>query len=259
MYNAENTINRCIDSVLNQTYNGKIEVIVINDGSTDNSKILVEEIIKNNFSDISILLINKENSGVSKARNIGLKLSKNDLIAFLDSDDAWYSDKLFKQINIIKENSNVDFLGSILSYKPWRRYLFRKIGYLTRIELTDLMFKFCFQPSTVIFKKRIIDVVGYFDDNQKYAEEGNFFMRIIYHGFGCYLINEKLTFFGLNDKIGFGDGGLSGNLKEMQRGESLNHKYALNRLNVNKYIFYFAQFFSIIKYIRRIILVNLRK
>jgi hypothetical protein len=176
----------------------------------------------------------------------------------LDSDDAWYPNKLSTQINIMNENINVDFLGSILSYKPWKSYLFRKVGYLTKIELNDLMFKFCFQPSTVIFKKKILDTVGYFDDNQKYAEEGNFFMRIVYHGFGCFLINEKLSFFGLNDKAGFGDGGLSGNLKEMQRGEVMNHDYALKHLKVSKKIYYLARLFSIIKYTRRLIIVKLR-
>jgi hypothetical protein len=187
-----------------------------------------------------------------------MKICKNDLIAFLDSDDSWYSNKLSTQINIINENRNVDFLGSILSYDPWKWYLFRKVDYLIKIELKDLMFKFCFQPSTVIFKRKIIDKVGYFDDNQKYAEEGNFFMRIVHHGFGCFLINEKLSYFGVNDKAGFGDGGLSGNLKEMQKGEVKNHRYALKNLKISKATYYFARFFSVIKYLRRLIIVKLR-
>lgn len=258
MYNAEKTITRSIESVLHQTYVGEKELIIINDGSTDTSKEIVENIIKKNTSDVSIILINKENGGVSTARNAGLEICKNDLIAFLDSDDAWYSNKLSVQINIMKENINVDFVGSILSYKPWKRYLFRKVGYLTKIELEDLMFKFCFQPSTVIFKRKIIDTVGYFDHKQKYAEEGNFFMRITYNGFGCFLINEKLSHFGVNDKAGFGDGGLSGNLKEMQRGEVMNHKYALKSLGISKKTYYLARIFSVIKYVRRLIIVKLR-
>jgi glycosyltransferase involved in cell wall biosynthesis len=258
MYNAENTITSCIDSVLNQTYKGKMEVIIVNDGSKDNSQAIVEDIIKENSSNIVVQLINKENGGVSSARNKGLALAKGEYIALLDSDDSWYKDKLEKQYNIICDNLEVDFLGSILSYRPWKRYLFRKVGYLTRIELNDLMFKFCFQPSTVIFRKEIIDNVGFFDENQKYAEEGNFFMRIVYAKYGCFLINEKLTYFGINDKRGFGDGGLSGNLKEMQKGEIMNHKYALNNLGVNKHLYYSARSFSFIKYIRRIIIVKLR-
>ncbi len=257
MYNAEATINRCLASVINQTYKGEIEIIVINDGSKDLSKLEVERFI-DEHQDYKIILVNKINGGVSTARNAGIKLAKGNWIALLDSDDAWYPDKISKQINIMGNDNNIDFLGSILSYKPWKRYILKRIGYLERIELNDLMFKFCFQPSTVIFKRKIIDVVGYFDDKQKYAEEGNFFMRIVYHGFGCFLINEKLSHFGVNDKFGFGDGGLSGNLKEMQRGEIMNHKYALKALGVSYPIYYSARLFSFVKYIRRIILVKAR-
>ena len=71
MYNAESTIETCIDSVLKQTYKGKVEIIVVNDGSTDNSQVIVEELIRKNNSNINIQLINKENGGVSKARNTG--------------------------------------------------------------------------------------------------------------------------------------------------------------------------------------------
>lgn len=258
MYNAEASINRCLDSVVNQTYKGRIEIIVINDGSKDSSKAIVEEIIKNNNSSIDIILVNKENGGVSSARNTGLKLANGCYISFLDSDDAWYSNKLFKQISIIEKELDIDFLGSILTYKPWERYLFKKVGYLTKISLNNLMFRFCFQPSTVLFKREIIDTVGLFDESQKYAEEGNYFMRIVYNGFGCYLINEKLTYFGLNDKLGFGDGGLSGNLKEMQKGETKNHKYAFKNLDLSIVVYYTARVFSFIKYIRRVILVKLR-
>ena len=64
MYNAESTIRTCIDSVLKQTYKGKMEIIVVNDGSMDNSGVIVEGIIKSNNSEIEIQLINKENGGV---------------------------------------------------------------------------------------------------------------------------------------------------------------------------------------------------
>lgn len=258
MYNSENTIAKSVQSVLKQTYEGKVEIIIVNDGSKDRSQEIVEGIINSNISVIDIKLINKDNGGVSSARNIGLSLAKGYYIAFLDSDDAWYDDKLTKQVDIMTQNINIDFVGSIISYKKWNRYILKKIGYLTKVEINDLMFKFCFQPSTVIFKRDILDIVGYFDEKQKYAEEGNYFMRIIYNNFGCFLINEKLSYFGATDKLGFGDGGLSGNLKEMQLGEIKNHKYALEKLGISKKVYYAARFFSFLKYIRRIVLVKLR-
>ena len=79
MYNSENTIEKCIDSVLHQSYKGKVEIIIVNDGSKDNSRQVVEEIIKNNSEDIDIILINKENGGVSTARNAGMKAANGDL------------------------------------------------------------------------------------------------------------------------------------------------------------------------------------
>lgn len=256
VYNSESTIIRSLESVCNQSYKD-VEIIIINDGSTDNTLSVITSYKVEN-KDVIILIINKPNGGVSTARNAGMKLASGFYIAFLDSDDAWYANKLAKQISIMKKNNNIDFLGSIITKKSWNRYIFKKIGYLTKIELTELMFKFCFQPSTVIFKRNIIDYVGYFDDNQRYAEEGNYFMRINYNGFGCYLINEKLSYFGTSDKFAFGDGGLSGNLKEMQLGEIKNHKYALDKLGISKKVYYAARFLSNIKYLRRIILVKLR-
>lgn len=82
IYNVEKYLQRCVDSVLNQTLKD-IEIICINDGSTDNSALILD-----NYKDISnIKIITQENSGISVARNIGIKNSSGDFIAFLDSDD----------------------------------------------------------------------------------------------------------------------------------------------------------------------------
>ena len=61
MYNAENTIIKSLESVLNQTYKGKIEVLIVNDGSKDSSRMIVEKFIEKNNSEVIIKLINKEN------------------------------------------------------------------------------------------------------------------------------------------------------------------------------------------------------
>ncbi len=99
VYNGEKYIQRCVDSVLNQTYSD-IEIIVINDGSTDNT----ENILK---SYSNIVLINKENEGVSKARNTGLSLAKGDYVYFCDADD--YLEKNAFEI-LIKEFAENDLL-----------------------------------------------------------------------------------------------------------------------------------------------------
>ncbi|WP_413854238.1 glycosyltransferase family 2 protein [Candidatus Ruminimicrobium bovinum] len=83
VYNVEKYLSRCIDSVINQTYKN-LEIILIDDGSTDNSgKICDEYAIKDN----RIKVIHKQNGGVSSARNIGLDVAKGNYIGFVDSDD----------------------------------------------------------------------------------------------------------------------------------------------------------------------------
>lgn len=119
-YNAENTIERCILSILNQTHK-ELEVIVVNDGSTDNTEKIINKMICN---DCRIKLINIPNGGVSHARNKGIDNASGDYITFVDSDD--YIDKEMYEtlLNIINENNvmiahcsykNVDESGNVIS------------------------------------------------------------------------------------------------------------------------------------------------
>lgn len=250
MYNAEATIETCIVSVLNQTYKGEIEIIVVNDGSKDNSQRMVEEIIKNNSSVIAIQLLNKENGGVSSARNRGLALAKGDYIALLDSDDEWLSYKIEKQLDVFFQNCEIGFVGGLIN-KPATDAPKTVI-----IPLSKLIFKNYFQPSTVMFKKEVIDTVGFFDETQKYAEEGNYFMRIA-SNYTCILLNEQLILYG-QGKVGFGVSGLSANLKEMEKGELRNLSFAYQHNHISLLTYSVAVLYSIIKYFRRILIVKFR-
>ena len=94
VYNTEKYLKKCLDSIVNQTYQD-IEVIIVNDGSTDNSKKITDEYITK-FPE-KVKCINKENGGLSSARNCGIELATGDYIAFVDSDD--YIDmQLFEQL-----------------------------------------------------------------------------------------------------------------------------------------------------------------
>ena len=83
IFNGEKYLRRCIESILKQTYKN-IELILINDGSEDKSLAICEEYKKN---DKRIIIINKENEGVSIARNIGIEKATGELISFVDADD----------------------------------------------------------------------------------------------------------------------------------------------------------------------------
>lgn len=90
LYNKEHFVENTIQSVLNQTYTD-FEIIIVNDGSTDNSLEIVNKNIES-FKDAKI--INQENKGLSATRNKGVIRAKGEVIAFLDADDMWHPDFL---------------------------------------------------------------------------------------------------------------------------------------------------------------------
>lgn len=253
MYNASETIVRVLNSVKNQTLKCNYEILVINDGSKDNCKEIVEKYISEN-KEFKIILIDKPNGGVSTARNAGLSVSKGDLIAFLDSDDEWFPDKLEKQKQILNNNPEIDLLGCAFD-----GLYFNKLsdGELLEIKVDQLIFKNYFQPSTVILKRKVFEHVGYFDENQKYAEEGNYFIRIA-EKFNCFFCNMKVINYG-DGKSGFGASGLSANLKEMHRGfiKNLKFAYSNNLISFGQYML--ARMVEQLKYVRRIVIVGLKK
>lgn len=97
VYNAEKYLERCINSICNQTYKN-LEIILVNDGSSDNSKVICEALSK---IDSRIILINQENGGSSIARNTGLEKSSGDIISFIDSDDYIEAEMLEKMLQLM--------------------------------------------------------------------------------------------------------------------------------------------------------------
>lgn len=107
VYNLENYLPRCINSILSQTYSN-FQIILINDGSTDLSPNICESY---NEQYGCVTLINQKNKGVSTARNMGLEHAKGEYILFLDGDDYWENDNVLAQLyKILQENSFPDML-----------------------------------------------------------------------------------------------------------------------------------------------------
>lgn len=115
IYNVEKYIDACLNSVLERLpSDGSVEVILINDGSTDNSKKLVELFINNLSPNLKLCfkLISQENKGLSEARNTGIKLAKGNYLAFLDSDDLLLNQFFDDCINILEK-----FQPDIIQFK----------------------------------------------------------------------------------------------------------------------------------------------
>ncbi len=103
VYNVEKYLNKCINSIINQTYKN-IEIIIINDGSTDNSEKIIKEYLK---KEDRIIYIRKKNGGLSSARNAGIEVANGEYICFVDSDD-WIGPNYIKDNIEAIENNNSD-------------------------------------------------------------------------------------------------------------------------------------------------------
>ena len=172
-FNRLSLISRAIDSVLKQTLK-PFEIIVVDDGSSDNTSTL----IKNNYK--SVKLIKQKNLGVSKARNVGIKNSSGDWIALLDSDDEWKKNKLEVQIKSLSEH---DYYSVCHTNEIWIRNGTRVNQKKRHQKYGGHIFDKCLDicrisPSSIIFQKNIINEVGWFDENLSICEDYDLWLRI---------------------------------------------------------------------------------
>ena len=107
MYNSESTIGKCIESILQQTLS-ELEVILVNDGSTDNTLDICKKYSKR---DSRIVVVSQENKGLISARKRGVEISSADLIGFVDSDD-WIEKDMYENLYEIYNNYHVDVVSS---------------------------------------------------------------------------------------------------------------------------------------------------
>ena len=172
--NRINTLQRALDSVINQTYK-PAEIIVVDNGSSDGTL----KFLREQYPKITILTENK--IGVSSARNKGIKKSINQWIALLDSDDAWHPKKLeiqttmldraLKEYNLIHTDEvwfkNNKHINQMKKHKKQGGYIFERCLSLC-----------CISPSSVLFKKNILDKVGLFDESLPVCEDYDMWLKI---------------------------------------------------------------------------------
>ena len=172
--NRINTLQRALDSVINQTYK-PAEIIVVDNGSSDGTL----KFLREQYPKIKTLTENK--IGVSSARNKGIKKSINQWIALLDSDDAWHPRKLeiqtsmldsaLKEYNLIHTDEvwfrNNKHINQMKKHKKQGGYIFERCLSLC-----------CISPSSVLFKKNILDKVGLFDESLPVCEDYDMWLKI---------------------------------------------------------------------------------
>lgn len=214
IFNSEKTIEKALQSILQQTYPADWEIICVNDGSTDHTLMILENFQKK-YNAIDVKIISQNNRGVASARNAGLRMATGEMIAFLDADDVWMKDKTMLQMKALDENE-LDFIACKKNEKPMLfPYNFIKNG-IAKVTFRKLLFRNEIQPSTVILKSSFLLNVGYFTEGQRYAEDVYYWMKISKLG-KMGILNENHVFLG-EGKRSFGVSGLSGNLKMMDEG-----------------------------------------
>lgn len=186
LYNKEKSITTTLESVLAQTYTD-YEIIVVDDGSTDNSLNVVRSFVHSFTHSSVIKIIHKENGGVSSARNRGIKEAIGELVALLDGDDLWDNEYLAEQMKMVQDFPEAVMWGINFAEMSDGK-LVRKLetalpdGYRGYVDdyfqmkgrISDL---FC--SSSVVIRKDVFDKVGLFDERIKYAEDTDMWWRVI--------------------------------------------------------------------------------
>jgi len=174
-YNRGDKLQRAIDSVLNQTYTN-LEIIVIDDGSTDNTPEIVQKYDDNQIKYIYCC----ENRGANHARNIGVRNSNGKYISFLDSDDVLR--KKYHEITInALENSNSDCVGAFVSYNVYNNG-FEGTHNIKKevVKQDDLAHKNIIGGfSCTVFKSDIFDKIGGLDENLDASQDYDFYLRVL--------------------------------------------------------------------------------
>jgi glycosyltransferase involved in cell wall biosynthesis len=156
-YNAEKYLPDAIRSVQSQAHSN-LEIIVVNDGSTDGTRQIVQ-------SFQGVIYIHQANQGPAVARNAGLRCAKGELITFLDADDMWHEQNLEQQIAALESNPTIDLtIGLTQLINP------------DGVPLGDPM---ClFSLGSTLFKARVFQQIGLFDETLRFGEDTDLFMRI---------------------------------------------------------------------------------
>lgn len=199
VFNAEKYVNRCIDSILNQTYE-KLEVILVNDGSSDGSVKICEKWQK---LDSRVKLITQENAGVSAARNTGIANATGDYIAFVDNDD-WLRPEMFKNLirKAQKDNADLTFCKFINVDKSYNRENINEIN-LTPENLKHPEFFFLKNRkgnnlsgiigccNRILIKKDMLKKLK-FDESLKHGENMLFVLNLVKHAKRISVVSEYL-------------------------------------------------------------------
>lgn len=188
LYNKEHLIEQTIKSVLNQTFSD-FEVVVVNDGSTDNSIEVLTQLIDDRFK-----VINQNNLGVSNARNIGISASKGKYIALLDADDYWYNNhltELKKQIDLFPgaglycNNHEINYNQNLIKPATFN-FTYGRTPIIVEDYFKSSIINSVAWTSAVAFEKNKFNSIGKFNEDLLTGQDIDLWIR--------FALNYKIAF-----------------------------------------------------------------
>ena len=205
VYNRAHLVSETIESILAQTYE-PVEIILINDGSTDESLSILKK-YESQFPE-NIRVIDQKNQGQIAARNNGIKIARGEYVAFLDSDDLWLEEKLERQIPLFEEGVALVYSGT---------NIIDENGRTIRIEPADqsisgyiypqLLVKNRMTGGTVVVTAEVLKQVGVFSSEFKAAENWDLWLRIC-KLYSARVVSEPLIKYRVHSQNMSGDGQL---------------------------------------------------
>ena len=209
VYNVEKYLSQCLDSILAQTF-CDIEIICVNDGAKDNSRKILEEYKK---KDKRIIVIDKQNGGLSSARNTGLKYAKGNFISFIDSDD-WISSDMLEKLynNITGLNTDISMCGVNVFDENTKKI--KEDGYFN-FSVFPLWFDYNVfsyidtKPFTMevpvmawnkLYRHSFLEACNAQFPERKIFEDGAFFFSVYFKTKRVSLIREPLYYYRINRK-----------------------------------------------------------
>lgn len=196
-YNSEKYIADSIESILKQTYKD-FELIVVNDGSVDNTSNIVKKYI---HSDSRVRLIEQKNQGVSVARNSGIDAANGEYISFLDADDLWDENFLHYVMEYAKNNTQAEFIyaRTIECFSDGRKSIIgskeSKEGYFEDFIAPNNEMRLTFHMSGILVKKKILDKNNIrFVPGVRLSEDTGFYLELL----SCtkvHAVDKVLTYY----------------------------------------------------------------
>lgn len=174
-FNRAHVLLRAVDSVLKQSYK-HFELIVVDDGSTDHT----DELLSSYVREGKIQYLKQENKGVSSARNFGVRSSKGEWLAFLDSDDEWLKVKLQKQVDFLRERPDLRLIhGEELWVRNGKRVNQKKIHQKFGGFIYEKCLPLCLiSPSAVMIERKLYEEMGGFDEEFIVCEDYDLWLKI---------------------------------------------------------------------------------